>query len=734
MRPEVITLFREVVDRSPADRHDYYQSAQVPDALRAEVESLLQYDASGDSLSGYIASAQRVLLESSSHEPDTARAPGPERIGRFEVTRLLGRGGMGDVYLARDPVLDRPVAIKLIGGGLEDERARRRLVREARTAGRLRHPNIVTVFEVGEHDNGSFIAMEYVPGETLGSIIRRRAPLSLRRRLEMIEGACAGLSHAHRAGVVHLDIKPDNLMLDDAGIVKVLDFGISRVLHDGALFTAHVAGTLRYMSPEQVQGKPLDHRSDVFSLGSSLYELLSYAPAYGGSTREIVNQIALGPVPSLRDACPRLDPRLYDIIGRAMALEPSDRYDELEELRAALADVRAAIDPAHDEAASSVAPAPVFQAGPQGRSGRGKWQRSTRGRTMWRPTGTIAAGMGVAALAVATVFFAWDASDRASEAPDRAAVLSSPAAAAPPEPAATSAPPAVVSQPPVPNDELLRRLARDDRAGVLEWLTTADRGGGPSGRALADAVGETVRATVLRDRSSAAAIPGAPAAENYRRAEEQMALANRLSTAGRPIESLRALWQASDLYRTISASAAPSVSTAEPRLQASEDIASAQRVPETTATAPAVPLAPPPPPPGPSPAAARGADIAAATPPAKPQASQAALDAEAIRETLGRYDAAYEALDLAAVVEVFPSLDGGQVQQLRKTFAEMRSYVVDIRITGIEVVKDAATVTAVVARRMTPRVGAPFPPSEVENVFRLQRAGGDWRIVGVAAR
>src|SRR5205823_10920647 len=147
----------------------------------------------------------------------------PAMIGRFEVTLLLGRGGMGEVYLARDPLIDRPVAIKLLAAGREGD-AGRRLVREARAAGRLHHPNIVTLFDAGEHDGRPYIAMEYVSGETLRSIIQRQATLPLRRRLELIEGACAGLAHAHRAEVVHLDVKPDNLMLDEAGIVKVLDF------------------------------------------------------------------------------------------------------------------------------------------------------------------------------------------------------------------------------------------------------------------------------------------------------------------------------------------------------------------------------------------------------------------------------------------------------------------------------------------------------------------------------
>lgn len=174
------------------------------------------------------------------------------RIGRHEIVRLLGRGGMGSVYLARDPVIDRPVAIKLISQGFDDPRARERLAREARAAGQLQHPNIVTVFDVGEHDDQLFIAMEYVRGESLAALLRKQTPMSLAARLGLIEEACSALGYAHRAGIIHLDIKPDNLMVDDEGRLKILDFGIARVSGDDSTRTAG-SGTLRYMAPDQLQ-------------------------------------------------------------------------------------------------------------------------------------------------------------------------------------------------------------------------------------------------------------------------------------------------------------------------------------------------------------------------------------------------------------------------------------------------------------------------------------------------
>jgi hypothetical protein len=727
MRTEVIALFREVADRSPAERTDYYVRQQVPEPLRAEVESLLQYDLSSDSLGGYVASAERLLLDRPSSQagsgPARTSTSLPDAIGRFTVTRLLGRGGMGEVYLARDPVLERPVAIKLIGTALDDEAARRRLVREARTTGRLRHPNIVTIYEAGEHESRSYIAMEYVPGETLGGIIRRRAAISLRQRLEMVEGACAGLAHAHRAGVIHLDIKPDNLMLDDAGVVKVLDFGISRVLRSETLATAHVAGTLRYMSPEQIQGKALDHRSDVFSLGCALFELVSYAPAYSGSTKEIVTQIAMGPVPSLLDASPRIDRRLDDIVGRAMALDPSERYDDLEELRTALVEVRARIDPAEDEpqASSLLGVAPASQ-GAVARTSR-RWSRR---RTAWRSRSAMAGVVGAAALAGTAAFFAWEIrkTPEAGTAPAPTAFV---ATAAPSEPEGTTA--VEAPQTSEPGEDVWRQWARGDRAGVLARLGSTDRGRASDDMALASAVVDTVRATVLRTRETAAAAAGAAGAATYRAGEEQLARANQLAAKGQPVESLRAFWQAADLFGRSLAEPAPEI-TVRPKPESpmpTDPIAASRGVAAPSADV----IEPPQPQPAaPAPVVSAAPERAAATNPPPPEPPS---DSEAILDTLRRYDAAYESLDVAALLKVFPSLGDEQVELLRRTFDGMTSYEMDTRNIRVDVMNDSATVHATVARRMAPRVGQPVA-NEVDTEFRLQRTGSGWVIVGVSAR
>ena len=202
--------------------------------------------------------------------------PLPPAIGRYEVRQRIGEGGMGALFLALDPAIDRLVALKLLR--VDNEETRARFLREARSAGRLQHPHIVTVYDVGEHQGQPFIAMEYVKGETLGEVISRRAPLSIVGKLTLMEDLCAGLDYAHTEGLVHRDIKPANLMVTNGTDgLKILDFGIARGSGDSGLTEVGTTiGTPNYMSPEQASGKTVDQRSDIFAVGAVIYEILAY--------------------------------------------------------------------------------------------------------------------------------------------------------------------------------------------------------------------------------------------------------------------------------------------------------------------------------------------------------------------------------------------------------------------------------------------------------------------------
>jgi hypothetical protein len=266
----------------------------------------------------------------------------PDFIGRFRVTSPLGQGGMGTLYLAQDPTLERPVAIKVLTEDSGD--LRERFAREARTAARLRHPNIVQVFDVGTFEGRPFIAMEYIPGETLGEMIRRRAPIGIARKLELMEDVCAGLAHAHRNGIIHRDVKPANIMVDSDGVVKILDFGIARLGDSSMTQAGMLVGTVNYMSPEQVSGEPVDTRSDIFAVGAVFYELLTYRKAFAGSITQALVHITRNEPEPVRSFVPDVDPEVLRILQRALMKDAAKRYQDLVTMRRELTRVRARLE------------------------------------------------------------------------------------------------------------------------------------------------------------------------------------------------------------------------------------------------------------------------------------------------------------------------------------------------------------------------------------------------------
>ena len=206
--------------------------------------------------------------------PEASPAPA-KRLGRYELLDRLGKGGMGVVYRARDTKLDRPVAVKMLLGDLEDDdETRERFLREARAAGELSHRNIIQIYDFGEEGGRAFIVMELLEGTSLNEFLKEHPDLSLDRKLQIMIGVCEGLAFSHTRSIIHRDLKPANLFITKDRQVKVLDFGLARIASSNLTRAGLVFGTPDYMSPEQVRGKVVDERSDIFSLGAVFYQML----------------------------------------------------------------------------------------------------------------------------------------------------------------------------------------------------------------------------------------------------------------------------------------------------------------------------------------------------------------------------------------------------------------------------------------------------------------------------
>jgi serine/threonine-protein kinase len=253
------------------------------------------------------------------------------RIGKFEVVEPLGRGAMGQVFRCWDPSLQRSVAIKVMTAHLDvDPELRARFFREAQAAGSLQHPNIITVFELGQAEGRPYIVMEYVPGRDLDAIIEARQPLRISEKVELIEQVCRGLAYAHERQIVHRDVKPANIRVTETGQVKIMDFGVAYLVSSELTQTGSLIGTPYYMAPEVINGEPVDGRADIFSLGATFYELLAYVRPFPGESMQTVfrNILHVDP-PPLRDLGLDVPVLLQKIIGRCLAKRAADRYGSM---------------------------------------------------------------------------------------------------------------------------------------------------------------------------------------------------------------------------------------------------------------------------------------------------------------------------------------------------------------------------------------------------------------------
>jgi eukaryotic-like serine/threonine-protein kinase len=323
-------LYESAVERSPADRAALL--AQADPDLRGEVEAMLAQPSGGALLDQPAAD----LLEESS----LTELPAGTRLGQYRIEAILGQGGMGVVYRAHDTKLNRPVAVKFLSDNLADPAARRRFQREAQMASSLNHPHILTVHDVGEFEGQQYLVTEYIDGGTLKDWARRDKR-NWRQIVELLVGVADGLATAHAANILHRDIKPENILISRSGYAKLADFGLAklvqpiepeatRTLTECRTRPGEIMGTISYMSPEQASGRMTDARSDIFSFGVVLYELLAgQRPFTGNSDLELLQNVIHAPVRPLADDFPSA---LRLAVEKALEKDPAERYQSMRDL------------------------------------------------------------------------------------------------------------------------------------------------------------------------------------------------------------------------------------------------------------------------------------------------------------------------------------------------------------------------------------------------------------------
>jgi serine/threonine protein kinase/Tol biopolymer transport system component len=428
---QVESLYHAALERETATRAAFLAEVCAGDEeLRREVASLIAYDGQPASFieSPVLEVAAREWADetfSQSHPPPNA----PSQVGAYQILSPLGRGGMGEVWLARDTRLGRKAAVKLLPSEFTSQPERvRRFEQEARAASALNHPNIVTIYEMGEVEGRRFIVTEHVEGETLRQRLRRR--ISLTEALGIASQVATALHAAHEAGITHRDIKPENVMARKDGLVKVLDFGLAKLradreterwrdgetegqsvspslrpsispslhlsTHPSLTAAGAVMGTASYMSPEQARGEKVDHRTDIFSLGVMLYEMLAGRRPFEGATASEVMAAVLTeePIP-LAEIAPEVPGALWRIVRRCLEKEPEKRFQAAGDLAFALAELN---EPSG--AVPGSAAVPVKR--PQARVATPLLRRFSKGLALWAPA-MVAMALALGAIILAVI-------------------------------------------------------------------------------------------------------------------------------------------------------------------------------------------------------------------------------------------------------------------------------------------------------------------------------------------
>ena len=713
-----------------------------------------------------------------------------DRVGRYQLLDKLGEGGMGVVYKAYDPLIQRVVAVKLISSARTDDPVlRERFFAEARAAGHLSHRNIVTVYDLGEENERPYFAMEFLEGEDLGRMIRRGAPPTLIDKIDLMAQAGRGLAYAHARGVIHRDVKPANIFVTTTGDVKVLDFGLARLARPvgtDLTRTRPFVGTVSYMAPEQVRGEPADARTDLFAFGVVLYEMLSGGrPAFEtDSFASTMHRILTEEPEPLAGLDATLPEELTRVVERALAKSRDERYQRVDEMLADLAAFRASLNAGAEpharftptpgprraslegldvtvghEAAVDVRtpppralPASPVPASPSPTPVSSVPAAASRPPARWHagPGAWVAAAVVVAGIATTVAWLTWfqpqgsapaggttvhgvPTSGTAGQATGAGPAVEGPRdkvseAAAVPGGAPPSPAAAAPAAPPPPSAPATAERRRDEG----EEARRPQRRGEPGANVPAPPAAKSPGPDPAADEAARLLTQNARVEAARARGRAESAGAERLAgeTYAAAVDAERA---AAEQFR----SGAPE----RARLAFIEVVAlferaesearaeqARQRELERRAAEPPVTSSPPATavPTIPSSAGAAGAG-GAAPPEPPPGAADAVAAREAIRSLLSRYTAALESRSLARLKQVWPGLSGAQERAIADEFQHARSIAVTLADEQIDVRGPTATVSCRRAYRLETRDGQRLE-SVTRAEFGLRQAAGGWVI------
>jgi len=664
---------------------------------------------------------------------------------------------MGVVYRAHDSLLEREVALKIISASIEgNPELRERFYREARAAGQLSHRNIITIHDLGEHDGQPYLAMEYLNGEDLQRRLSRPEPMSLARKLEIAADICDGLSYAHRRGLIHRDIKPANIFITDEGVVKLLDFGLARMVTSELTASNMMLGTLNYMAPEQVRGERTDHRSDIFSFGVVLYEILSGRKAFQGDSFATTLYKILQDVPEpLQNIDASLPYEVVRLVEKSIAKMKEERYQDLSDLGRDLALHRQHL--ALSDSDTMAIPVPTafrtpsthrVSSDPPRSSGVPRpdsGQKPKSGPRTLSPSETTILADATTTISpasrITTTRSVWWIGGAAAAVLVGAILASQPWRNHPSSPAPVaasqpSAPTDVPQQPPPPPSTTPQ--------AAVESVKPLPPPAEDNARLLADARGRMNAAkAAARQRGSAvqrsSAFTAALAAERE---------GGRLEKAKRTGEAAEKFYEAAGLFRSAEltpgtppqgrepAAAEPARVDAprpEPAPSPASQVPAAGPAPAApTAPTPAPPVAPPaeapvqtPPaavPGPPIPALTRNPPPASQVPPASPRATE-----DEVRDLVRRYEQALESRSIDALKRIWPSLQGTQETAVRQEFTQTRR--IDVDIDGVEVsVSGATAIVTFIRRYQLTTVDGQRPLINSRTTMNARRVGAEWLI------